>query len=72
MNEIAKIETEIEVIIIAKELQGWVEERGSRLAHLISRGEYSKDDEKLALYGRLIKEAEANYEEAIERLNNHC
>ena len=61
---------ELQVTIASDVLKGLVEERGSRLAHLISRGEYSKDDEKLVLFARLIEEAEANYEEAVQRLND--
>ena len=61
---------ELQVTIASDVLKGLVEERGSRLAHLIARGEYSKDDEKLVLFARLIEEAESNYEEAIQRLND--
>ena len=60
----------MQVMVAADVLKGLVNERGSRLAHLISRGEYSKDDQELVLLGRLVAEAEKNYEEAMERLNN--
>lgn len=63
---------ELQVTIAADVLKGLMEERGSRLAHLISRGEYRKDDQELVLLARLIEEAENNYEEAIERLNSYC
>lgn len=70
MNEIAKIETEIEVITIAKELQGWVEERNSRLAYLISRGEYKPNDKELVMLDEMIEQVETTYEMAMQYLNS--
>lgn len=63
---------EMQVTVAADVLKNLVEERGERITQLIFNGEYSKDDEKLALYDRLIKEAEGNYEEAVQRLNSCC
>lgn len=70
MNELAKLQTEVDVVTYAKELQGLVKERGSRLAYLISRGEYSRNDKEMMELDELIEQAETSYEMALQYLNS--